>query len=100
MRKLLVTVVAALAGAVVLAVQFPAVSAAEPTPPPVANVAACSGVGLVSETIQAVECSTDAVSGAISWNPDHPVVKLKAKPAHDSPPSNSVARPLVSPNRT
>jgi xanthosine utilization system XapX-like protein len=89
-RKLLIAVVAALAGGVVAA-QFPAVSAAEPSPPPVATVVACSGVELVSETVQSVECSTDAVAGAISWNPDHPVVKLKAKPEHDSPPVAAAA---------
>jgi len=90
-RKLLVAVVAALAGAV-LAVQFPAVSGAESTaPPPVATVVACSGLELVSETVQSVECSTDAVAGAITWNRDHPVVKLKAKPERDSPPVAAAA---------
>ena len=95
MRELVIGVVAALAVAVFatqsLATQSLAgASAAGPTAPPVADIVACTGVDLLSPAIQAVECSTDAVAGAVRWNPDRSV-KLQAKPERDSPPVAAAA---------
>ena len=90
-RKLLIAVVAALAGAALAAQSHAAESAAKPTAPPVANIVTCNGVELVSPTIQAVACTTDAVAGANSWEHDYSEVKLQAKPEHDSPPVAAAA---------
>ena len=91
MRTRLIVVVGALAWAVLASIALASANAAGPTPTPVANIMACSGVGLVSQTVQAVECSTDADPGTSDWSSDYLRVKLQAKAKHDSPPVATVA---------
>ena len=86
MRRLLIGVSAPVAMAVLASLSLASATAAEPAPPPVANIVSCSGTGFVSQAVQALACTTDAVSGAVKPNPDLSVVKLQAKPERDSPP--------------
>ena len=90
MRKRLIAV-GALAAAVLASTTLASAVAAEPPPPPLANILACSGVGLVSQTVQAAECSTDAATGTADWSPDLAEAKLQAKAKPDSPPAAAAA---------
>lgn len=90
MRKRLIAV-GALAAAVLASTALASAVAAELPPPPLANIVTCSGVGLISQTVQAVECNTDATTGTADWSPDLLGAKLQAKAKPDSPPAAAVA---------